>query len=277
MKSKRDYFSKYNQLKWYEKFILTICCYFPPIPRRIRDVEISIDLDEYEKKFLKAYKLKDLSQLDKKNILDFGCGEGGFSLTLANKLPSSEIIGIDLIEGQKTASEMKGNRRLNNLRFLITKSNQLPDNYFDYVFSHDSFEHFEDPKYILSEIIRVTKPKGFILIKFGPTWASPYGRHMGGTFKRSMPWLHLIIPEKIMMRIHSVYHNRSHLFENYKDLEVGLNKMTVKKALNIVKYFKSIELIEKDINYVWKGSVLQKIPYINELFSGSLYMKLIKH
>ncbi len=277
MKSKENYFSKYNQLKWYEKIILNMCCYFPPLPRRIRDVEVNLDLNEYEEKFLRAYNLKDLSQLANKNILDFGCGEGGFSLALATKLTNSQITGIDLLEGQNTVSKIKRKKNLHNLHFLITKSDQLPDNKFDYVFSHDSFEHFEDPKFILSEIIRLTKPKGYILIKFGPTWASPYGRHMGGTFKRKIPWLHLIISEKIMMRVHSVYHNRTHLFEKYKDLEVGLNKMTVKKALNIVKSFKSIELIEKDINYVWKGKLFKNIPYINEMFSGSLYLKLIKH
>lgn len=80
-----------------------------------------------------------------------------------------------------------------------------------------------------------------------------------------------------MMRVHSVYHNRDILFEKYKHLEGGLNKMTVKRALNIIKNFNNIELIEKNINYVWKGKIFKNIPYINELFSGSLYIKLKKH
>lgn len=72
------------------------------------------------------------------------------------------------------------------------------------------------------------------------------------------------------MRVHSVYNNRNNLFEEYKNLEGRLNKMTVTRALN------SIDLIEKNINYVWKSKILKNIQSINEMFSGSLYMKLKK-
>lgn len=276
MKTKTDYFPKYNQLNWFEKKLLNTCCYFPPIPRRVRGVDIKIDLMEYEKKFLKAYKLKDLNQFHNKNILDFGCGEGGFSLALANRLPTSKITGIDLLKGQQSANKIIEEKKLKNLNFIISRSEQLPDDSFDLIFSHDSFEHFENPNYILSEMIRLVKSNGHILIKFGPTWASPYGRHMGGTYKKNKPWIHLFIPEKNMMRVHSVYHNRDILFKKYKNLEGGLNKMTVKRALNIVKSFENVDLIEKSINYVWKGKIFKDIPCINEMFSGSLYMKLKK-
>lgn len=277
MKTKTNHFPKYYHLKWYEKIILNTCCYFPPKPRRIRGIEIKIDIDEYEKKFIKAYKLKNLKDLDGKSILDFGCGEGGFSVALANRLSNSKITGIDLLAGQEAANKIIAEKKLENLKFIISNSEKIPDNSFDCVFSHDSFEHFENPENILSEMIRLTKPNGNILIKFGPTWASPYGRHMGGTYKKNWPWIHLFIPEKNMMRVHSVYHNRDILFEKYKHLEGGLNKMTVKRALNIIKNFNNIELIEKNINYVWKGKIFKNIPYINELFSGSLYIKLKKH
>lgn len=276
MKTKTNHFPKYNHLKWHEKILLNTCCYFPPKPRRLRGIDIKINLTEYEEKFIKAYKLKNLNQLNNKSILDFGCGEGGFSLALANKLPNSKITGIDLLEGQEAANKIIKEKHLKNLKFIISKSEQLPDNSFDYAFSHDSFEHFENPKYILSEMIRLTKPNGHILIKFGPTWASPYGRHMGGTYKKNKPWIHLFIPEKNMMRVHSVYHNRNILFEEYKNLEGGLNKMTVTRALNIITSFNSIDLIEKNINYVWKGKIFKNIPSINEMFSGSLYVKLKK-
>lgn len=276
MDSKIYFFPKYNQLNWFEKIILNKCCYYPPKPRRERGIDIKIDLIEYEKKFLKAFKLNDLSSFNHKNILDFGCGEGGFSVTLANKLPNSNITGIDLLNGQQEANKIIKKKGITNLNFIISKSEKLPDNSYDYVFSHDSFEHFEEPKYILSEMIRLTKTNGYILIKFGPTWSSPYGRHMGGTFKKNKPWIHLFIPEKNMMRIHSVYHNRDILFEKYKDLEGGLNKMTVKKAINIVSSFDDIIIEEKLIKYVWKGQIFQHIPFINEMFSGSLYLKLKK-
>ena len=38
-----------------------------------------------------------------------------------------------------------------------------------------------------------------------------------------------------MMRVHSVYHNNDQLYEKYKDLIGGLNKMTIAKAKQIIQ------------------------------------------
>lgn len=276
MKKKNEYFPKYNQLLWYEKLFLNTCCYYPPKPRRIRGVEINIDVEKYEQKFIKAYGLKNIEDFSNKKILDFGCGEGGFSVALANKCPNSHVIGIDLLDGQNEANRIKKEKSLNNLEFIVGRSENLESDSFDYAFSHDSFEHFEDPKYILSEMLRLVKPNGYVLIKFGPTWASPYGRHLSGTIRKDRPWIHLFVPEKSVMRVHSVYHNQDILLEKYKDLEGGLNKMTVRKALSIINSFTNIQIEEKKIWYVWKGKFLKYIPFINELFSEALYVKIKK-
>ncbi len=276
MKTKIEHFPKYNQLTWFEKLFLNTCCFYPPKPRRIRGIEIEIDVDKYEKTFIKAYGLKNINDFENKKILDFGCGEGGFAVALATKCPNSQIDGIDLLDGQDEATKIKKEKGLNNLNFIIGRSENLESESYDYAFSHDSFEHFEDPKYILSEMIRLVKPGGSVLIKFGPTWASPYGRHIGGTVRKDRPWIHLIVPERTIMRVHSVYHNHNTLFVKYKDLEGGLNKMTVGKALKIIKSFKNITIEEKKIWYQWKGQIFKYIPYINELFSGALYVKIKK-
>jgi ubiquinone/menaquinone biosynthesis C-methylase UbiE len=276
MSNKIDYFPKYNQLHWYEKIFLNTCCYFPPIPRRTRGVDIDLDLLKYESTFENAFGKKNIKDFDNKTILDFGCGEGGFAVALANRCKKSQIVGIDLVEGIDAAIKIKSEKKLDNLDFIIGRSEVIQDNTYDYVFSHDSFEHFEDPKYILSEMIRLTKPGGFVLIKFGPTWAGPYGRHIGGTIRKDRPWIHLLVPEKVIMRVHSVYHNNEILHEKYKYLVGGLNKMTVKKAFRIVKSFKNIEIVEKKVTYIWKGKIFRNIPVLNELFSGSVYVKIKK-
>jgi ubiquinone/menaquinone biosynthesis C-methylase UbiE len=275
MSNKVDYFPKYNQLHWFEKIVLNTCCYFPPIPRRPRG-EGKLDLLKYENTFESAFGKNNIDDFENKTILDFGCGEGGFSAALANKCKKAKIVGIDLLEGMDAAIVMKKEKGLNNLDFIIGSSETIQDNTYDYVFSHDSFEHFEDPRYILSEMIRLTKPGGFVLIKFGPTWAGPYGRHIGGTLRKDRPWIHLLIPEKVVMRVHSVYHNNEILHEKYKYLVGGLNKMTVKKAFKIVISFKNVEIVEKKITYIWKGKIFRNVPILNELFSGSVYMKIKK-
>ena len=276
MKKRTDYFPKYHQLNFFEKFVLNTCCYFPPKPRRERGKLKDIDIDTYEKTFKRAFGKEIFDELEGKTVLDFGCGEGGFSLALASKLKNAQIDGIDLIDGFEAANDLIEEKQLNNVRLLKMHSSKLDGQRYDYVISHDSFEHFEDPKYILSEMIRLVKPNGYLLIKFGPVWKGPYGRHIGGTLRKDRPWLHLIVPEKTIMRVHSVYHNKEELLEHYKDLEGGLNKMTVKKAFKIFKSFDEIDIVDKKIYYVFKGKLFKNVPYINELFSGSVYVKLLR-
>ena len=81
---------------------------------------------------------RDIQQLDGKTILDFGCGEGGFAVALADRLRGTKIIGIDLLEGQYAAKKLIAEKQLDNVEFVIDKSEHLEDATFDVVFSHDS-------------------------------------------------------------------------------------------------------------------------------------------
>lgn len=73
---------------------------------------------------------------------------------------------IDLLSDQKT-------------KFIKGDINKLPfqDNSFNLAFSFNAFEHFHDPKTALLEILRVTKPGGFIYLDFGPLYYAPKGLH----------------------------------------------------------------------------------------------------
>jgi len=51
------------------------------------------------------------------------------------------------------------------------------DESFDFVFSFNAFEHFNDPERALKEAIRVTKKGGGIYLLFNPLYMSPYGLH----------------------------------------------------------------------------------------------------
>lgn len=64
-----------------------------------------------------------------------------------------------------------------DLRMMDAAQLTFPDHTFDVVFSYDAFEHFSDPKAVLSEIYRVTKPGGYIYLEFGPLFMSPMGLH----------------------------------------------------------------------------------------------------
>ena len=247
MKFSLKNFPKFHKLKYFEIFFLRTCCYFPPKPRRIKKHADIINIDTFIKTYEKAFSAELWSNCQGKTVLDFGCGEGGYVLALAQK-GVEEVVGVD-IQDQFLYAKMEADLRgLDQIKFVKGSSDGLPSEAFDVVISHDSFEHFEAPKHILAEMVRLTKPGGTLYIKFGPPWKNPWGRHMSGTIRKDRPWVHLFVPEKVIMRVHSVYHNELVLKEKYAQLDGGLNKMTIKHFKKILLGQKGIKIIRLKIN-----------------------------
>jgi ubiquinone/menaquinone biosynthesis C-methylase UbiE len=269
-----DYFPKYKQLSKIEKIFLRTCCYFPPKPRRLKTSETIINTEKHCETYEKAFGNDFWRLIEGKQVLDLGCGEGGYVLALAMR-GAGKIIGLDPNFEFKLACQEINERKYNNAYFINGTTESLISNCFDVVISHDSFEHFEEPDRVFSEIVRITRFGGHILIKFGPTWMGPWGRHMSGTIRKDRPWIHLIMPEKCIMRVHSVYHDESILKEKYSQLHGGLNKMTVNRFKNMLRNRNDIEIVNFEIIPLFsKHFVL--FPIINELFTSGVMAHLIK-
>lgn len=127
---------------------------------------------------LNAYSvLKKYVFLEDKRILEAGCGTGRFCCLLARDFPASKVVGIDISENAlEIAKSMKLLLGLDNVEFKKGDlfSIDSPDNYFDLVFNEGVIEHFSlkgNPSYkdALSEMIRVTKPGGKIIVAV-PNW-----------------------------------------------------------------------------------------------------------
>ena len=58
------------------------------------------------------------------------------------------------------------------------QSINYPDNYFDYIFSCNSFHHISHFDEALSELYRVLKTNGIVFSIFGPIWSAPDGCHI---------------------------------------------------------------------------------------------------
>lgn len=112
-----------------------------------------------------------------KLILEAGCGTGRLCCLLARDFPDSRVIGMDISPNSlRISNNLKEYLQVQNVSFILGNLFQMPfpDNYFDVVFNDGVIEHFslkEKPNYkdALREMIRVTKPKGKIIVDV-PNW-----------------------------------------------------------------------------------------------------------
>lgn len=92
-------------------------------------------------------------------ILDFGCGSGEQAHLLAAENKNNEVVGADL---DISVAE----RKYRGLKFVELKSKELPfsDNFFDIVYATDVLEHVGDLALTLSEIARILKSGGRLMV-----------------------------------------------------------------------------------------------------------------
>ncbi|GAA2471848.1 class I SAM-dependent methyltransferase [Streptomyces longisporus] len=101
-------------------------------------------------------------------ILDIGCGPGTITADLAALVPDGHVTGVDqapeiLDQARATAAE----RGLTNVDFAVADVHALdhPDDTFCVVHAHQVLQHVGDPVQALREMVRVTKPGGFIAVR----------------------------------------------------------------------------------------------------------------
>jgi ubiquinone/menaquinone biosynthesis C-methylase UbiE len=102
-------------------------------------------------------------------VLDVGCGPGTDTIPLAEQMRrSGQIIGVDYDEKMIAEAEQRA-QKAGVSDWVIHKcadAIELPfeSDYFDACRSERLFEHLPDPAKALSEMVRVTKPSGWIVV-----------------------------------------------------------------------------------------------------------------
>lgn len=149
-------FAKHEEISWTIKFFLD--AYWLKIKR---------EFDRLSKNFPRrvapsdgrAKSLVFLENLNGKKVLDVGCGTGRFAKLIKQKYPRSSIYCLDISEkmlkGLPPSIKTKTSSMLN-----------LPwgDGFFDGVYAIESLEHAIRTEKAISEMARVLKPGGKILI-----------------------------------------------------------------------------------------------------------------
>lgn len=98
-------------------------------------------------------------------VLDVAAGTGRMSRLVAPKV--KEVIAVDLTEEMMAVGkEQAQTAGLNNIHWVVSKAQQMPfmDNAFDVVVSRLAVHHWDEPQSIVSEMARVCKPGGKVVL-----------------------------------------------------------------------------------------------------------------
>jgi len=109
-------------------------------------------------------------------IVDLGTGPGILSIELHKLLPQAKIIGIDLSSDMlETARRNADETGMSNYETRLGRAEEIPveSNSVNLVVTQSSFHEWEDPQKGLSEIFRVLKPSGNLILKdYNRAWLS---------------------------------------------------------------------------------------------------------
>lgn len=174
------------------------------------------------------------ADIDGKDVLDFGCGEGPLSLFLAKEKRPKSILGVDIdavaIERANVALDA-AQRTLSTqqVSFALgdTSGIPAPDQSADTILAFDCMEHVMDPEAILAEWHRVLRPGGKVLIEWYP-FKGPYGPHMNGLVP--IPWAHVIFGEKALFETAARLYDAPDYEADHWDLDENGKKLPNKWA-----------------------------------------------
>jgi SAM-dependent methyltransferase len=105
-----------------------------------------------------------------RRILDVGCGVGMYTVAFLRETPG--VFGVEV--ERERALEAQGQAA--SVAQAIGERLPFPGGAFDVVFSHEVLEHVADDRACVTEMVRVTRPGGRIVV-FVPNRLYPFETH----------------------------------------------------------------------------------------------------
>lgn len=134
-----------------------------------------------------------LKDIKPQRVLDIATGTADFALA-ALALKPKEIVGLDISEGMLKVGQKKIEKKgvTDVIRLVVGDSENLPfeENYFDALTVGFGVRNFEDLEKGLSEMLRVVRPEGkLIILEFSKPKKFPIKQAFGVYSKRIIPFL----------------------------------------------------------------------------------------
>jgi ubiquinone/menaquinone biosynthesis C-methylase UbiE len=138
------------------------------------------DSNDYRNEFLMPRALQMMGTVAGLDILDMGCGEGGYSRELARR--GARVVGIDgsprLIDIARARTAEAG-LAVDYRRVNASHGDELPSSSFDRVLATMSLMDVEDYPAAIHHVARVLRPNGELLMSIThPCFTAPVSRWM---------------------------------------------------------------------------------------------------
>lgn len=209
-------------------------------------------------------------------VVEFGSGRGIEALG-ATGHGAAQVYGLEIRAGDiATATSTARQCGLSDRCVFINPTDE-PERIralsgtVDVVLSIDAFEHFADPNYILSEMYRLLRPGGSLLLSFGPPWNHPFGPHLGH-FNR-LPWLHFVFREETILKVRSRYCSDG--ATRLEDTGDGMNRMTIAQFEALVRGL-PFEVVRYTLLPIKKLKILTQLKATREFFTSIIQAELRK-
>lgn len=208
-------------------------------------------------------------------VLDLGSGVGAMAVEAGEE--GAEVLGIELHEERVAFSNRYLREAFPELLGRVSFRNaSLSEvdfrDYFDYVVSKDTFEHVEDMRGMLKFLHDVIRPGGEVWAGFSPMWFSPNGDH--GLAGGWLPWLHVLLPDSVVMRRISEREGRP--ITGLRDID--MNGLTPREFRTYVAEagleIKSIRYNAGDKVGLRLMGVARRIPRMERFFTAGIYVVL---
>jgi SAM-dependent methyltransferase len=251
---------------------------------------------ELKSQFTSNFSRKDIED---KDILDFGCGEGDLSFLMCD-LGAKTVTGMDLSKIQIESAQLRAGKSLAGVRpdfRLAGRSDHidLPAESIDVILCFDVLEHILDYEVIIKEWNRILRKDGKILIWWVP-WFHPFGPHIESLVP--IPWAHVFFSEKAILDTCSRIYSMSEFKPRIWDLdEMGkkkpnkwpmlnrlpeVNKLTMRQFESLIlKSGLKVQMVKLrgfgSSSLAKITRVLLRVPFLKEFFTSSVVYRIIKH
>jgi len=167
---------------------------------------------------------------DAGKILDVGCGEGSFSLSMKKKF-NAEVWGVEI---NKSASEIaKQNIDKILAGEILTVIDIIPNGYFDCIVFNDVLEHMVDPYAVLEKVKVKLTPVGVIVCSI------PNVRHINVLKKLLIEGQWKYEDEGIIDKTHLRFFTKKSIVDMFNNLDFRIIRI---EGINETKWWKFLPI-----------------------------------